>query len=378
MEYNGWMTDSALNAAAGRELLACHECDFLHRLSSLPDGAVARCVCCGAVLAKGEGGGVDRTLAYTLTALILFFIANSYPILGLKAVGQQQHYTLLSGAMALGRFDLWEVGFVVFLTSILFPFLHLLSLLYVLIPLRSGYRPRYFVPAFKFSLALMPWGMVGVYMLGVLVSIVKLGARKAGLVACHVCHLVLEQKIYPDHSPCPRCRSSIHSRKTDSLTRTWALVLTAIIFYIPANIYPVMTVSKLGQGEPNTILSGVVALIEAGMWPLALIVFIASIIVPVGKLLILIYLLLSVKYRSVRRLGERATMYRILELFGHWSMVDVFLVSILVALVDMGFLATIEPGVGVLYFGVVVIITMFASRAFDPRLIWDVIDDDLG
>jgi paraquat-inducible protein A len=199
-------------------------------------------------------------------------------------------------------------------------------------------------------------------------------AKQAGMASCHVCHLVVD-KI---DGSCPRCRSPIHSRKIDSLTRTWALVFTAIILYIPANLYPVMTVSKFGQGEPSTILSGVMHLIHSGMWPLALIVFVASIIVPVGKLIILIYLLLSVKYRSLSHPKDRTTLYRILELFGHWSMVDVFLVSILVALVDLGFLATIEPGVGVLYFGAVVIITLFASRSFDPRLIWDVIDDDLG
>ncbi|MBF0448742.1 MAG: paraquat-inducible protein A [Magnetococcales bacterium] len=202
-------------------------------------------------------------------------------------------------------------------------------------------------------------------------------ARNAGLAACHSCHLVVDPaKIMGDR--CPRCHAPVHSRKINSLNRTWALVLTAIILYIPANIYPVMTVSQLGRGEPSTILSGVMHLIHAGMWPLALIVFVASILVPVGKLVILIYLLLSIQYRSFRKPKDRTRLFRILELFGHWSMVDVFLVSILVALVDLGFLATIEPGVGVLYFGAVVITTLFASRAFDPRLIWDVIDDDLG
>jgi paraquat-inducible protein A len=203
-------------------------------------------------------------------------------------------------------------------------------------------------------------------------------ARKAGMASCHICQLVVSQKRIKKDNICTRCHSPIHSRKVDSLSRTWALVLTAIILYIPANIYPIMTLTKLGQGEPNTIISGVMHLIHSGMWPLALIVFVASIIVPVGKLLVLIYLLFSVQNRSLTHPKDRTTLYRMLELFGHWSMVDVFLVSILVALVDLGFIATIEPGIGVLYFGAVVITTLFASRAFDPRLIWDVIDDDLG
>ncbi|MBF0454702.1 MAG: paraquat-inducible protein A [Magnetococcales bacterium] len=205
-----------------------------------------------------------------------------------------------------------------------------------------------------------------------------LTARQAGLASCHTCHLVVKKPQGHDKAHCPRCHSPIHSRKVDSLSRTWALVVAAVILYIPANLYPVMTVSKLGSGDPSTIISGVMHLIHSGMWPLALIVFVASIVVPVGKLAILIYLLLSVHYRSFRKPKDRTVLFRLLELFGHWSMVDVFLVSILVALVDLGFLATIEPGVGVLYFGAVVITTLFASRAFDPRLIWDVIDDDLG
>jgi paraquat-inducible protein A len=168
------MKDSATTAFAGQDLLACHECDFLYRMPPLLDRTVARCVRCGTVLAKGAGNSLDKTLAYTLSALVFFAIANFYPILGLKAAGQEQHYTLLSGALVLSKFDLEAVGVVVFLTSILFPFLHIIGLLYVLIPLKSGRRPRYFIPAFKLSLALMPWAMVGVYMLGVLVSIVKL------------------------------------------------------------------------------------------------------------------------------------------------------------------------------------------------------------
>jgi paraquat-inducible protein A len=157
-----------------KNLLACHECDFLYRLPPLKERAFARCDRCGSVLAKGDANSIDNTLAYTMAALIFFIIANLYPILGLRAAGQEQFYTLIYGAVVLAKFDLWVVGLVVFLTTIFFPFLGMIGLLYVLIPLKSGRRPRYFVPIFKFSLALLPWGMVGVYMLGVLVAIVKL------------------------------------------------------------------------------------------------------------------------------------------------------------------------------------------------------------
>ncbi|MBF0194443.1 MAG: paraquat-inducible protein A [Magnetococcales bacterium] len=168
------MPNSNLNPQDSKDLLACHECDSLYRLPSLEGRTLARCERCGSVLARGDANSIDNTLAYTLAALVFFTIANAYPILGLRVAGQEQFYTLLSGATALAKFDLLAVGIVVFLTTIFFPLLIMIGLLYVLIPLRTGRVPRYFIPIFKFTLALLPWGMVGVYMLGVLVAIVKL------------------------------------------------------------------------------------------------------------------------------------------------------------------------------------------------------------
>jgi paraquat-inducible protein A len=164
---------------------------------------------------------------------------------------------------------------------------------------------------------------------------------------------------------------SLHHRKPESLTRTWALLTAAATLYIPANLLPVMTVVSLGKGEPDTILSGVKALAAAGMWPVALLVFFASITVPCLKVIGLVYLLVSVQRSSTQRLRDRTVMYRVIEQVGRWSMVDVFMISILVALVNLGQLATIEPGKGAVAFAGVVILTMFASLAFDPRLIWD-------
>jgi paraquat-inducible protein A len=170
---------------------------------------------------------------------------------------------------------------------------------------------------------------------------------------------------------CPRCGTILHRRKPNSIARTWALVVTAAILYVPANLLPVMTVIYFGRGEPNTILSGVKELIQAGMWPVALLVFFASITVPVLKLLGLTFLLITVQRRSTWRLRDRGLMYRIIEQVGRWSMVDIFMISILVALVNLGAIATITPGAGAICFAAVVIITMFASMSFDPRLIWD-------
>jgi paraquat-inducible protein A len=172
-------------------------------------------------------------------------------------------------------------------------------------------------------------------------------------------------------SGCPRCRATLHRRRANSLTRCAALVVAAVILYIPANVYPVLTIISFGSGFPSTILEGVEELLTGGMWPLALLVFFASITVPVLKLISLIYLMLSIKFKSRGRLRDRTRMYRIVDAVGRWSMIDVFMVSILVALVRAGSIATIEPGVGATSFCAVVVITMMAAMSFDPRLMWD-------
>jgi len=148
-------------------------------------------------------------------------------------------------------------------------------------------------------------------------------------------------------------------------------MLAATILYIPANVYPVMTIISFGSGFPSTILGGVEELVTGGMWPLALLVFFASITVPVLKLFGLIFLMLSVQFKSRWRLKDRTLIYRIVEAVGRWSMIDIFMLSILVALVRIGSIATIDPGVGATSFASVVIITMLAAMSFDPRLMWD-------
>ncbi|MCP5197582.1 MAG: paraquat-inducible protein A [Gammaproteobacteria bacterium] len=170
---------------------------------------------------------------------------------------------------------------------------------------------------------------------------------------------------------CPRCGATLHIRKPNSLARTWALVIAASILYIPANTLPIMTVTSLGRTQSDTILSGVAYLLLHGMWPLALLIFFASVVVPLLKLLILIYLLVSVQRRSRWRPRDRTRLYRVTEAVGRWSMVDIYVVTILVALVHLGNLATIQAEAGAVFFGAVVVLTIFAALAFDPRLIWD-------
>lgn len=198
-------------------------------------------------------------------------------------------------------------------------------------------------------------------------------ARQMGMVACHRCHLLCRQT--NAQAVCPRCGVILHSRKPKSIGRTWALVIAAFVFYIPANVLPITHTTSLGVVQSDTIMSGVIYFIHSGSWPVALIIFIASVFVPLLKLLILILLLVSVQYRWQWRPVDRTRLYHLTEAIGRWSMLDIFVVTILVALVQLGSLASIEAGAGALYFGAVVVVTMFAAEAFDPRLIWDSIED---
>lgn len=192
-------------------------------------------------------------------------------------------------------------------------------------------------------------------------------AAAHGLATCHTCY-----KLTPatEHR-CSRCNAPLHVRNTDSLTRTIALVMTASILYIPANVLPIMTTDQLGTSIDSTILGGVVLLVHHGSYPIAAVIFIASVMVPLGKLIMLSLLCWSVSRGEPARARERTVAYRVTEFVGRWSMIDVFVVAILVALIQLGGLLVIRPGGAALAFCGVVIITMIAAENFDPRLIWD-------
>jgi paraquat-inducible protein A len=202
-------------------------------------------------------------------------------------------------------------------------------------------------------------------------STTGLTAAQAGLVCCETCHLVA-QPANPEHpGHCPRCGAILESRRAHSIQYTWALVIAAAICYIPANLLPVMNTATLGSTEPDTIMGGVVFLYTSGSWPLALVVLIASVMVPIGKLIALSYLLVTVQ-RGVRGgFRERTRLYRMVEIIGRWSMLDVFVDTFTVALLQLKPLMSVEPGLGVLFFAAVVVLTMIAAETFDPRLIWD-------
>ena len=202
-------------------------------------------------------------------------------------------------------------------------------------------------------------------------------ALRLGLISCDACHLLSRRPKTLAHGTacCPRCGEELHQRKPNSLMRTWALVIAAMVFYVPANVLPMTVTSALGSAQADTIMSGVIYFMQHGSWEIALIIFTASVFVPFLKFIILIYLLLSVQFKWVKKPKDLTRLYRFTEAIGRWSMLDIYVVTILVALVKLGFLADIEAGPAALYFALVVVTTMVAAESFDPRLIWDVVEE---
>ena len=174
-----------------------------------------------------------------------------------------------------------------------------------------------------------------------------------------------------EHGPCPRCGATLRRRKPDTMRRTLALVITGYLLYVPANLLPVLSVERFGRDDPSTIVSGVHELITAGLWPLAVIVFTASVLVPLLKLFGLSLMLVMTRMRSRKWLVGRTRLFRFIDRIGRWSNIDLFMISILVALVQFGALTSVRPEPGAIAFAAVVVITMIASRSFDARVMWD-------
>jgi paraquat-inducible protein A len=196
-------------------------------------------------------------------------------------------------------------------------------------------------------------------------------ASRYGLLSCRACGLVCAPVKNAEACNCPRCGSALHTRKPNSIARTWAFLIAAYILYIPANLMPMMETRSLFGDQEDTIMSGVVFLWISGSWPLALLVFCASIVIPMLKLLSLTILTISVQRKSSWQPHQRASLYRFVDLVGRWSMLDIYVVTLLVALVQLKSFAAIHAGPGAIAFGAVVVLTLLSANSFDPRFIWD-------
>ncbi|MDB6007869.1 MAG: paraquat-inducible protein [Gammaproteobacteria bacterium] len=376
-------------------------------------GQTAMCRRCDSTLAGPATGRVDAPLALAGAALVLLLAALVWPLMRVSSLGAARESWLDTCVSAL-----WDQGFLslaalVAAFTVALPCIYLALLLWVLIALRfdlGGPLGR----LFRWVQHLRPWMMIEVYLVGCfvaysrikvvstieiglggwcllgaslvfLLALTQLDARtvwealpvKAAAgkgqetIACTVCDLVVTGT--EEGGDCPRCAATLHVRKPDAFRRTTALVITGFLLYVPANFIPVLTTVRLGRADENTILSGVIELVHNDLWPLAIIVFSASIILPLLKLCGLTWMLIATHLRSRRLLVGRTRFYRMIDLVGRWSNIDVFAVSVLIAALRFGALTEVHAGNGLVAFAAVVIVTMVATSVFDTRLMWDAV-----
>ena len=402
-------------------LLACGDCGQLHRASAgLLAGHRLSCIRCGGGLSRRPPIGLDAPLAFATTALILLLLANAYPIFVVNVEGRYGQDLMVSGPLRLvdygGPFA--GLGMLVAGLSVAVPAIWLCLIGLVLAGLKWGdpaLWPNLVLP-WRLARLLFPWSMLDVYLLGAYVAysrlnnaadttvaiggyalvalvlaqtllMLALGRRRVWdaladpspyaprpgepWVMCDSCQLVLAAPPAGAARLCPRCAGSLEPRRPGSLSATLALITAGAILYVPANLVPVMTVVRFGRVNTYTILSGVQELARLGLWPLALLVFFASIVVPMVKLLSLAWFLFAIRRGSARGLRARTSLYRLIDFVGRWSNIDVFMVSILVASLQFGTLTTVAPAPGIVSFAAVVVLTMLATAVFDPRLMWD-------
>jgi paraquat-inducible protein A len=403
--------------------VACPDCGLVQLAPPARRPCVTECSRCGCVLAGPATGRVDAPLALAIAALLLLLPALSAPLLTVSTFGAVRSSSLPSAASGMWSDGYQSLAVLVAAFSVALPAAFLGLLIWVLGHLhfaRERSSPRRVSgraalgPAFRWVQRLRPWVMIEVFLVGcfvaysrikvistvevgvggwcliastlaLLFALTQLDARTVwqalrphdaagsggASIACTVCDFIASGG---DRAPrrCPRCSAALHVRKPDAVRRTAALVVAGYILYIPANTLPVLTIVRFGREDNNTILSGVLELIHNDLWPLAVIVFAASIVLPLLKLFGLTWMLLAMQRQSTALLVGRTRFYRMIDVVGRWSNIDVFMVSVLVAILQFGTLTSVHAGTGLVAFAAVVIITMIATETFDTRLMWDV------
>ena len=413
-------------ATAERQVrVACPDCGLLQRLPKMRHGHSAECRRCARLLAGPATGRVDAPLALALAAFLGLLPATVEPLLSVAAHGAVRTCWLWSGIVGLWHEGFASLAVVVGAFCLVFPYLYLLALMVVLAALRLGVRVR-LGPAFRWIMLLRPWMMLEIFLVGCFVAYSRLrlvvgvqvlaggwclmgatlalllaltqldertvwdalplrrarryarwGSRRQSLarvthgaaIACTACELLVSDTYAG--GACPRCGATLHARKPYAFKVTASLVAAGFLLYIPANALPVLTLVSFGHEQSNTIITGVLELIHNRLWPLALIVFLASIVVPLLKLCGLTWMLLATLQGSPRTVLARTRFFRLIDAVGSWSNIDVFVASVLVALLQFGEIAQARAGAGLTAFAAVVVLTMLATRTFDTRLMWD-------
>lgn len=395
--------------------IACPDCGTFETLPRLPRRSTAVCVTCRGALEKTSGRSVTAALAFSSATLLLLFPANILPLMRVDIF--RQHAQNVIGA---GVAQLWSHGWILLaalsaLLVIVLPFVRFGALTAVLASLQLGHRPRWLGPAFRWALWLDRWAMLDVYLLAACVGYFRLSqlnqaqlsiepggacfiaaalftmlsratldrrsvwraiggeiaARPgADVIGCTTCDLV--QPAARAGRPCPRCGARLTERKWRALPRTAALLATSFILLLPANVYPMNVSHQLGTQVGYTIFTGIAALFKIGLWPLGVVVFGTSILIPAVKILVVGWCVLSVWRRADRHLLVKAEAFRLVAESGRWSNTDPFTIVFFVPLVNFGALGSATAGWGATAFMLMTFLTMVASATFDPRLMWDV------
>lgn len=393
----------------------CPDCGLLQHLPVVEIAALITCERCGATLRQARRSSLVLCGVCAGLGLVLFVLALFFPLAAVwMSGGRFATSDLWMGPEHLRAAGAWVLALAVVSTLLVLPFSKLVLVLSMSLGVFLGATPRWLRVGFTFVPLASQWAMLDVFLLGAMIALFRLEAwmlvtfgpalfalggaalcsigvdaafdeaafwervkvrahvsapsPDAGVIGCRHCGLVARSH---EGERCARCERTLRRRKPDSVQRTWALVGAAALLAIPANVLPVMTIVKLGRGGPSTILGGTVELAQAGLWGLAAIVFMASILVPLVKLTGLSVLLVTTQRSSTARLPLRTRLFRLIALIGRWSMVDVFATMMLVTLARFGWLGRVLPDAGASAFCAVVVLTMFASESFDPRLMWD-------
>ncbi|GGF81885.1 paraquat-inducible protein A [Alteromonas lipolytica] len=324
-------------------------------------------------------------LALSISAMIFLLLSLPFNFLSFRANGQQNSIDLPGGLHVLIEQDYFSLALITGMATLVLPGLVLTGLI-TLLTARLTVAPQPWMKTLlKWVEALMPWSMAEIFLLGTLVSLIKItsladiaiGMSFYAFVLFSVCMSAAlfyfddtRLKLWLYNGNLPYIAPLTPQLSSLSIQRTWALLFTALILYIPANALPIMTTELFGDAEPNTIMGGVISLWQSGSYPVALVIFFASIVIPVGKLIVLARLTYAVQFHELNKPERQIRYYRFIEFIGRWSMIDVFVVAILVALIQLGSTLSIHPGPAALAFCGLVFITMLAAMTFDSRLIW--------
>jgi paraquat-inducible protein A len=393
--------------------IACTDCGTLQDIPPLPWGAIALCPTCERRLERTNGRSITAALACASATFVLLFPANLAPLMRVSLLGMSRQSRLGSGIVTLWQHQWVILALLVAAFAVILPFVRFGLLSLVLAFLHLGRRPGWLGQAFRWSLDLDQWAMPDVFLIGSAVGYSRIAAVmpvKIGwggiclifaaflcmlsratldrrsvwrvlspetaappedqpVIACRSCDLV--QPAAAEGSACPRCGLRLRARKPDSMLRTTALVIAGFALFFPANLYPMSVDRQLGVTVPHRIVDGIRELFQAHLWPLGVLIFITSIAIPLLKLAGLSWFLLSVWRGTRRRLVLKTRLCHLIDEIGRWSCVDVFTIAVFLPLMQFDGLVSTNAANGAPAFLLVVVITMFASHAFDPRLMWD-------